>query len=283
MAKIGRNDPCPCKSGKKYKKCCGDPSRQDVGAVRPPPPDMTKVVQRMRRMHEELKPLRMASRPRIQTEFKGKKVRAVRNKVHFRPLEETFHEFLVNHILWTLGQSWFDAEIKERPQNRHIVLQWRAELYDQLRQAKQEQGASSGPLAFVPTGNVQALIVLADDIYQVEHALKTPRKIIKRMRDHQQFQGARYEILAASIFARCGLDVEFIDDKTKKMPEFFAERKGPRERLAVEAKSRHRPGILHVPGLPPEAVVLKGDVEHLLREALEQNPGDLPFFVLIDF
>ena len=22
--KIGRNDPCPCKSGKKYKKCCGN-------------------------------------------------------------------------------------------------------------------------------------------------------------------------------------------------------------------------------------------------------------------
>jgi uncharacterized protein YecA (UPF0149 family) len=23
--KIGRNDPCPCGSGKKYKKCCGKP------------------------------------------------------------------------------------------------------------------------------------------------------------------------------------------------------------------------------------------------------------------
>lgn len=23
MSKVGRNDPCPCKSGKKYKKCCG--------------------------------------------------------------------------------------------------------------------------------------------------------------------------------------------------------------------------------------------------------------------
>jgi len=23
MPKIGRNDPCPCGSGKKYKKCCG--------------------------------------------------------------------------------------------------------------------------------------------------------------------------------------------------------------------------------------------------------------------
>lgn len=22
-AKVGRNEPCPCNSGKKYKKCCG--------------------------------------------------------------------------------------------------------------------------------------------------------------------------------------------------------------------------------------------------------------------
>ncbi|MDY0235040.1 MAG: preprotein translocase subunit SecA [Gudongella sp.] len=26
--KVGRNDPCPCGSGKKYKKCCGDPTKQ---------------------------------------------------------------------------------------------------------------------------------------------------------------------------------------------------------------------------------------------------------------
>ena len=23
VMKVGRNDPCPCGSGKKYKKCCG--------------------------------------------------------------------------------------------------------------------------------------------------------------------------------------------------------------------------------------------------------------------
>jgi uncharacterized protein YecA (UPF0149 family) len=23
MPKVGRNDPCPCGSGKKFKKCCG--------------------------------------------------------------------------------------------------------------------------------------------------------------------------------------------------------------------------------------------------------------------
>ena len=24
--KVGRNKPCPCRSGKKFKKCCGAPS-----------------------------------------------------------------------------------------------------------------------------------------------------------------------------------------------------------------------------------------------------------------
>lgn len=28
MAKIGRNDPCPCGSGKKYKRCCLNPEPQ---------------------------------------------------------------------------------------------------------------------------------------------------------------------------------------------------------------------------------------------------------------
>jgi hypothetical protein len=27
----GRNDPCPCGSGKKYKKCCGSPAVDDPG------------------------------------------------------------------------------------------------------------------------------------------------------------------------------------------------------------------------------------------------------------
>jgi hypothetical protein len=31
MAKIGRNDPCPCGSGKKYKRCCEE-TRQRRGS-----------------------------------------------------------------------------------------------------------------------------------------------------------------------------------------------------------------------------------------------------------
>ena len=29
-AKVGRNDPCPCGSGKKHKKCCGKIARLDA-------------------------------------------------------------------------------------------------------------------------------------------------------------------------------------------------------------------------------------------------------------
>src|SRR5262249_15074347 len=43
--KVGRNDPCPCGSGKKYKKCCL-PKDQATSATQPaavlPPPAMTR-------------------------------------------------------------------------------------------------------------------------------------------------------------------------------------------------------------------------------------------------
>ena len=33
--RVGRNDPCPCGSGKKYKKCCGPAAKQDVSSESP--------------------------------------------------------------------------------------------------------------------------------------------------------------------------------------------------------------------------------------------------------
>lgn len=36
MAQIGRNTPCPCGSGQKYKKCCGDPLKEQLqGSEKP--------------------------------------------------------------------------------------------------------------------------------------------------------------------------------------------------------------------------------------------------------
>ena len=38
MAKVGRNDPCACGSGKKYKKCCMANDEAAARAARPAPP-----------------------------------------------------------------------------------------------------------------------------------------------------------------------------------------------------------------------------------------------------
>lgn len=44
MAKIGRNDPCPCGSGKKYKKCCFGQAPADNSAPAPEPITVTGEV-----------------------------------------------------------------------------------------------------------------------------------------------------------------------------------------------------------------------------------------------
>jgi hypothetical protein len=236
--------------------------------------------QRMSQMLQELKSPRLTSRPQIQTEFQGKKIRAVRNSVYIRPQEETFYDFQINLLLWTLGKKWFDVEMSKPLEQRHIILRWRDERNELLR-AQQKPGGD--PIKSVKarlTGNVKALQVLADDIYQLEHALKTPRTIVERLRDWRQFQGARYEIAVASIFARCNFAISFIDDGTKKTPEFVAEKED--EQVAVEAKSRHRPGVLQHPGKAQGEEPAPANIKHHYEEALQQNPGSIPFLVFID-
>jgi len=239
------------------------------------------VIQRMAQMFEELKSPRLVSRPQIHTEFLGKKVRAVRESVHLRPREESFQDFQLFLLLQILGKKWYDEEMLKPPTTRHMVLQWRAERNELLRAQQQPGDDPAKPVRAQMTGNVKALQVLADDIYQLEHALKTPRKIIERLRDQRQFQGARYEIAVASIFARCGFDISFIDDHSKKSPEFIAEKEA--EQIAVEAKSRHRPGVLQHPGRPAQEVgAASANIKHHYEEALQQNPGGIPFLVFID-
>jgi hypothetical protein len=245
------------------------------------PVKATNMFERSLQMKNEMRPPRLTSRPQIQADFQGKKFRAVRNTVHIRPQEETFYDFQINMLLWTLGETWFNAEMAKPLPDRHIILQWRHERNELLRSNRKPEDDPKQPVRVTLTGNLRALQVLADDIYQLEHALKTPRKIIARLRDPRQFQGARYEIAVASIFARCGFTIDFIDDRTKRNPEFIAERDG--ERIAVEAKSRHRTGVLQQPGRVNKAAEpASAKIKHHFEEALQQNPGGLPFLVFID-
>lgn len=224
------------------------------------------------------RPRRLTSWPQIQTEFHGQKLRAVRNKMYARPKEETFQDFLINHLLWFLGEEWFNSEMRKPLEQRHIILRWRHELSEQLLKQDSPDRDTSVPLKAPMTGGAKALLVLADDVLQLAQALDTPSRVSERLGDMHEFQGARYEILVASLFARCGFQIGFIDDSTKRNPEFIAS-KGS-EKIAVEAKSRHRAGVLHERGAFADEA--PAEIRRLYESAVGQNPGGMPFVVFID-
>ena len=128
------------------------------------------LFQRMLQMSGELEPPRLISRPQIQADFQGKKFRAVGNKLHIRPAEESFHDFQINPLPWTMGKPWFDAEMRKPLEERHIILRWRHERNELLNASRKPGDDPEQPVRANPTGDVKALQVLADDIYQLEHA-----------------------------------------------------------------------------------------------------------------
>jgi hypothetical protein len=134
------------------------------GAFPPPPWDFfqreegQKFVEQLRRG-----PARLVSRPQIQAEFRGSKFRAVGKSVHIRPLNESFYDFQVNHLLWQLEKDRFDREMAKPLADRHIILQWRAERAQQFRK-HQDPGNPDGNVRAPSTGGMKVLHVLANDI-----------------------------------------------------------------------------------------------------------------------
>ena len=168
--------------------------------------------------------------------------------------------------------------MKKPLEQRHIILGWRHERSEQLLKHDSPDRDTSVPLKAPMTGGAKALIVLADDVLQLAQALDTPSKVSERLGDMHEFQGVRYEILVASLFARCGFQIGFIDDTTKRNPEFIASKGN--EKIAVEAKSRHRAGVLHERGAFVDEA--PAEIKRLYESAVGQNPGGMPFVVFID-
>jgi hypothetical protein len=98
MAKTGRNQPCPCGSGKKYKHCHGrfhaDPAISSGGL----PPDIEDQLARAKRRAEAQRLQREKQqglgRPIVSAEVAGHRVVAVGNTVYTSKQWNVFHDFL---------------------------------------------------------------------------------------------------------------------------------------------------------------------------------------------
>lgn len=245
MAKVGRNEPCPCGSGKKFKRCHGsiehlertDRVLADVGKTR----GRMQAAQVQRQRQQGL------GRPIISAESNGYRLVAVKNRLHYSKNWKTFHDFLINYLKSVMGRDWGNAEIAKPAELRHPIVIWYQLLCEQQRLSIKEPGkVATGKM----TGAIASYMHLAYDLYALDHNAELQAKLVARLRNHDNFTGARYEVYVAATFIRAGFDLEFEneDDGTITHCEFTATYRRTGKKFSVEAKRREgaRPRIGHL-------------------------------------
>lgn len=218
----------------------------------------------------------------IEFEFVGQRFRAVGRRLYRGKQTETDHEFYIHVLQTTFHPGWYQQERQKPGVERHVVANWYASYCQWQKEHSTDKNRITGGWAAYPSGDVQSLLVLAYDLYCADHSMALPKKLLDRLRNKDSFQGARYELAIISILVQLDYAIEYPKDKGKKTCELIARNKSTGECFGVEAKSRHREGVLHQPGSPQQLEAVKVGVTGRLNEAISQRPSGVPFVVFID-
>ncbi|MEI6002265.1 SEC-C domain-containing protein [Paraburkholderia bengalensis] len=234
VAKVGRNDTCPCGSGKKYKKCHGDIAHMErISALMKMIPTLN--AQHAAKEHQR-KEQQGLGKPIIAASMEnGVRFVAVRNRVMYSEKWKTFHDFLGDYIRSTIGTDWGNAELKKPLDQRHPILLWYNMVCEQQRLTIKEPGKVSSAAM---TGAVAAYMHLAYDLYALDHNAEVQTKLIERLRSRENFAGARYEVQVAAALVRAGFTLKFEDedDRSTSHCEFTATSTRTGKQFSVEAK-----------------------------------------------
>ena len=238
MAKVRRNQPCPCGSGKKYKQCHGNP-------IHPKPLESTQPVRRhiqnvmRRREAEELVRIQQqgSGRPIISSTFQGHRVVAVGDQLYHSKKWKFFTDFLSDYLKTVMGSEWGNSELTKQWDERHPILRWYHDFC--LMQQATDKNAD-GAYSATPTGVVYCYLGLAYGLYLLSHNVELQSRLIERLKDSKNFQGAYYEVIIANCLIRAGfeLTLEEETDKSMKHCEFSAISKRTSKKYWVEAKMK---------------------------------------------
>lgn len=282
----GRNDPCYCGSGRKYKRCHLDLDRDAARALQTALPALIERQQRGALMKDMLRrDYSVYINFALPVQWDGGKAWAIGSRVYpHRTPKETFHEFLITLLRETFSEDWRQRQAALPEAEQHFLLKCSNE-WAKFKETHSTEVDEDGLFVATPNGWAQYFINFAWDIGTLIHAIQLPAPLVERLRDHNQFQGARYEVAVAAIFARLDCQIEFLDDdvlRNQPHPEFIATHRPTGLRVAVEAKSRHRQGVLNVPGTADADEVVRGDVQRLLNRATPKALDGMPFVVFLD-
>ena len=247
MTNIGRNQPCPCGSGKKYKKCHG------AYTVKESPlnfPDsqaaLAQGIKEVEARHARREKQQGLGRPIIAAKLRDHQMVAVGKRVHFSDKWHTFHDFLRDHLFGLLGKEWGAAELAKPLEERHRILRW----FDQATEDARRTGTKTGEVYTAPmSGAVRAFINLAYNVYLIaHHTEKDGDAIVKRYIDRlkstrsDDFAGALFETYAAAAFLKAGFKLAFENERdgSASHVEFVALYPKTGKRFSVEVKARER-------------------------------------------
>lgn len=243
--KIGRNEPCPCGSGKKYKRCHGAaaPSVPSTLSAEHLMETSRLMLNRVKANEKQREQQQGFGKPIISAELNGTRLVAVGKTLLQSNRWKTVHDFLGDYLRSVLGQEWGNAELAKPLDQRHPILVWYHHLcLLQMEFIKEPGKVHSAPM----TGAAEAWYQLAYDLYSLEHNAELQSKLIGRLklRDPENFQGARYETYVAGTMIRAGFDIEFEneDDRRSSHVEFTATCRKSERKYSVEAKRRNIDG-----------------------------------------
>lgn len=269
--KIGRNAPCPCRSGKKYKKCHG------AAAPAWKSPEFQakawkifdeKIAQEERRRKEF-----GHVRPPMHVDAFGKKLVGVSNTIYSMHPHATALDAFREHLRLTLGDDWWQQETQRHPLAQHAIARWQAHVDDLMRHADRDD---MGRCLVTPDAIMNAYMTLAYDLWIVKDNVRLQTQIIDRLRRRSDFAGVRYELLVAATFVRANFAVEPDDetDNRTSHPEFVATHRDSEFVVAVEAKARDR-------RLSDRNPVRVGITDRL-DDAAKKAPKDKPYVVFAE-
>jgi hypothetical protein len=219
-------------------------------------------------------------RPLIHADHKGYKVVAVGSEVHFSKRCRTVPDFLADYIVRKLTGDWAKGELAKPFQERHVIMQW----YEGMcRYQQKQQRGPDGLYAAFPNGSMRAYLLLAHDLYTLRHHGALQATVVDRLKHKDQFQGARHELLAAATCIRAGYTIKYEDerDPSRRHVELIATHQETGQVISVEAKSRHRPGVLGFDGDRQDPSDIRAGIRRLLKDALDK-PAVHPYVIFFD-
>jgi hypothetical protein len=222
------------------------------------------------------------ARPMMTIEHQGYRLVAVHNRLRFSENWKTPADFFGDYIKEILGSNgWGNVEIAKPYEERHPILQWYHDLCTWQREHQERD--SDGLFSGVATGSVKAYYALAYDLWTLDNHALLQAKMVRRLKNADQFQGARYELYVIASMIRAGFEVELEDegDASRTHCELVATHRQTGRKISVEAKSTSRAGMLGKGGERPSVEEIKTSIYRKLQEALLKQ-ADYDRVVFID-